>query len=290
MKKIKHSKFKNTGFLFELLVRQITAEVMSSSKSVAEKLLKEHFNSKQELSKELKLYQYLINEKYNSERKAEQFINTILEARKKIDEKKLTKEKYNLIKEIKETYNLDEFIKSPISNYKTLASIYKIFETVVTDTQYEPTDIVSARFTIAENIINSSIQNKDVKLKDAVLEEYRKQDDDLRAVSYKLLVESFNNKYSNLTNDQKGLLREYINNINNTGKLSEYVSTEVTKLVEGLKEVGSKISDKVTKIKLAETIANIRKIKSVKKIKEQHLSAMMMTYELLKELKESIKK
>ena len=290
MKKIKHSKFKNTGFLFELLVRQITAEVMSSSKSVAEKLLKEHFNSKQELSKELKLYQYLINEKYNSESKAEQFINTILEARKKIDEKKLTKEKYNLIKEIKETYNLDEFIKSPISNYKTLASIYKIFETVITDTQYEPTDIVSARFTIAENIINSSIQNKDVKLKDAVLEEYRKQDDDLRAVSYKLLVESFNNKYSNLTNDQKDLLREYINNINNTGKLSEYVSNEVTKLVEGLKEVGSKISDKVTKIKLAETIANIRKIKSVKKIKEQHLSAMMMTYELLKELKESIKK
>ena len=290
MKKIKHSKFKNTGFLFELLVRQITSEVMSSSKSVAEKLLKEHFNSKQELSKELKLYQYLINEKYNSESKAEQFINTILEARKKIDEKKLTKEKYNLIKEIKETYNLDEFIKSPISNYKTLASIYKIFETVATDIQYEPTDIVSARFTIAENIINSSIQNKDIKLKDAVLEEYRKQDDDLRAVSYKLLVESFNNKYSNLTNDQKGLLREYINNINNTGKLNEYVSNEVTKLVDGLKEVGSKISDKVTKIKLAETIANIRKIKSVKKIKEQHLSAMMMTYELLKELKESIKK
>ena len=290
MKKIKHSKFKNTGFLFELLVRQITSEVMSSSKSVAEKLLKEHFNSKQELSKELKLYQYLINEKYNSESKAEQFINTILEARKKIDEKKLTKEKYNLIKEIKETYNLDEFIKSPISNYKTLASIYKIFETVIGDTEYDPTDIVSSRFTIAENIINSSIQNKEIKIKDAVLEEYRKQDDDLRAVSYKLLVESFNNKYSNLTNDQKGLLREYINNINNTGKLNEYVSNEVTKLVDGLKEVGSKISDKVTKIKLAETIANIRKIKSVKKIKEQHLSAMMMTYELLNELKESIKK
>jgi hypothetical protein len=287
MKKIKHSKFKNTGFIFELLVRQITSEIMSANKSIAEKILKEHFNSKKELSKELKLYQYLINEKYNSESKAEQFINTILEARKRLDETKLTREKYNLVKEIKQTYNLDEFIKSPISNYKTLASIYKIFETVTNDEQYDPTDVVSSRFTIAENIINSSIQNKDVKLKDAVLEEYRKQDDDLRAVSYKLLVESFNSKYSNLTNDQKGLLREYINNINNTGKLSEYVSNEITKLVEGLKEVGSKISDKVTKIKLAETIANIKKIKSVKKIKEQHLSAMMMTYELLKE---SIKK
>ena len=290
MKKIKHSKFKNTGFIFELLVRQITAEVMSSSKSVAEKILKEHFNSKKELSKELKLYQYLINEKYNSESKAEQFINTILEARKKIDEKKLTKEKYNLIKEIKETYNLDEFIKSPISNYKTLASNYKIFETVITDEQYDPTDIVSSRFTIAENIINTSIQNKDSKMKDMVLEEYRKQDEDLRAVSYKLLVESFNNKYKNLSIHQKELLREYINNINNTGKLNEFVNKEVSVLIESLKEVGSKITDKVTKIKLAETISNIKKIKSVKKIKEQHLSAMMMTYELLSELKNSLNK
>lgn len=290
MKKIKHSKFKNTGFIFELLVRQITSEIMSANKSTAERILKEHFNSKKELSKELKLYQYLINEKYNSESKAEQFINTILEARKRLDEKKLTKEKYNLIKEIKETYNLDEFIKSSISNYKTLASIYKIFETVSTDEQYDPTDVVNSRFTITESIINSSIQNKDSKLKDAVMEEYKKQDEDLRAVSYKLLVESFNNKYKNLSSQQKGLLKEYINNINNTGKLSEYVNSEVFTLINSLKEIGSKISDKVTKIKLAETISNIKKIKSVKRIKEQHLSALMMSYELLNELKNASSK
>jgi hypothetical protein len=290
MKKIKHSKFKNTGFIFELLVRQITSEIMSSNKSVAENILKEHFNSKRELSRELKLYQYLINEKYNSETKAEKFIDTIIEARKRLDEKKLTKEMYNLIKEIKETYNIDEFIKSPISNYKTLASIYKVFEVATIDEQFDPTDIVGSRITIAENIISSSIQNKDTKIQNAVLEEYKKQDEDLRAVSYKLLVESFNNKYKNLTNEQKVLLKEYINNINNTGKLNDYVGTEITNLVNNLKEVGSKISDKVTQIKLAETIANIKKIKSVKKIKEQHLSAMMMTYELLNELKQSIKK
>ena len=285
MKKIKHSKFKNTGFIFELLVRQVTSEILSSNKSVAETILKEFFNSKKELSKELKLYQYLINEKYNSETKAEKFIDTICEARKRLDEKKLTKEKYILIKEIKEKYNIDEFIKSPISNYKTLASIYKIFEVVTSEEQYEPTDIVNSRFTITENIINTSIQNKDSKIKDAVLEQYKKQDEDLRSISYKLLVESFNNKYKNLTTEQKGLLREYINNINNTGKLNEYVFGEVFKLTNELKEIGSKVSDKVTKIKLAETISNIKKIKSVKKVKEQHLSAMMMTYELLAELK-----
>jgi len=291
MKTIKHSKFKNTGFIFELLVRQVTSEIMSGkSNSIAEKILKESFNSKKELSKELKLYQYLINEKYNSESKAEQFINTICEARKRLDETKLLKEKYNLVKQLKETYDIDEFIKSPISNYKVLASIYKIFETTVLDEQFDPKDTVSSRFTIAENIINSSIQNKDSKIKDAVLEQYKKQDDDLRAVSYKLLVESFNKKYKNLSEEQKGLLREYINNINNTGKLNEFVSDETSKLISELKNVGSIITDKVTRIKLAETITNIKKIKSAKKIKEEHLSAMMMTYELLNELKNSLKK
>jgi hypothetical protein len=290
MKKIKHSKFKNTGFIFELLVRQITSEIMSSNKSVAEKIIKEHFNSKKELSKELKLYQYLINEKYNSEVKAEKFIDTICEARKRLDEKKITKEKYNLIKSIKENYNLEEFIKSPVSNYKALASVYKIFEVTVSDEQFDPTDIVSSRFTITETIINTSIQNKDTKIKDAVMEEYHKQDEDLRAISYKLLVESFNKKYKSLTVEQKGLLREYINNINNTGKLNEYVSTEITKLIAGLKEIGGKVSDKVTKIKLIETISNIKKVKAVKRIKEEHLSALMMTYELLKELKDKVNK
>jgi hypothetical protein len=290
MKKIKHSKFKNTGFIFELLVRQVTSEILASNKSVAEKILKEFFNSKKELSKELKLYQYLINEKYNSEAKAEKFIDTICEARKRLDEKKLTKERYNLIKQIKETYNIDDFIKSPISNYKTLASIYKVFEVVTTDEQYEPTDIVSSRFTITENIINTSIQNKDAKIKDAVLEEYRKQDEDLRVITYKLLVENFNKKYKNLTEEQKVLLREYINNINNTGKLNLYVSAEVSKVITSLKEVSTKVTDKVTKIKLEETITNIKKIKSIKVIKEEHLSALMMSYELLKEIKNAINK
>ncbi len=291
MKNIKHSKFKNTGFIFELLVRQITSEIMSGKiNSKAEIILKEFFSSKKELSKELKLYQYLINEKYNSESKAEKFVETVCEARKRLDEQKLTKEKYNLIKQIKEVYDIDEFIKSPISNYKNLASIYKIFEATITKESFEPKDIVNSKFTIVESMINSSIENKDKKVNDRVLEEYRKQDEEVRMLSYKMLVENFNKKYNNLSVGQKNLLKEYINNINNTGKLKEYVNEEVNKLSEGLKDVGSKVSDKVTKIKLAETISNIKKIKSVKKLKESHLSALMMSYELLKELKDSLNK
>ena len=291
MKNIKHSKFKNTGFIFELLVRQITSEIMSgTTNSKAEKILKEYFSAKKELSKELKLYQYLINERYNSESKAQKFVETVCEARKRLDEQKLTKEKYNLIKEIKEIYNIDDFIKSPISNYKNLASIYKVFEATITKESFEPKDIVNSKFTIVENILNSSIENKDKKVNDRVLEEYRKQDEEVRMLSYKMLVENFNSKYNNLSAGQKNLLKEYINNINNTGKLKEYVNNEVNTLSEGLKSIGSKINDKVTKIKLAETISNIKKIKTVKRLRESHLSALMMSYELLKELKDSINK
>jgi len=289
MKKIKHSKFKNTGFIFELLVRQITSEIMASGKPIAEGIIKEYFNSKRELSKELKLYQYLINEKYNSEAKAEKFIDTVCEARKRLDEKKIAKEKYNLIKAIRENYNIDGFIKSSVPNYKLLASIYKVFEVVSTNEQYEPVEIVNSRFTITENIINSSIQNRNEKMKDAVLEEYRRIDEDVRAISYKLLIESFNKKYKNLSVEQKGVLREYINNINNTGKLNAYVSGEVQKLTDGLKGVGKGIGDKVTRIKLAETITNLKRIKAAKQIKEEHLSALMLSYELLNELKEKTK-
>jgi hypothetical protein len=290
MKKIKHSKFKNTGFIFELLLRQITSEIMSENKSKAEKILQEFFNSKKEISKELKLYQYLINEKYNSEAKAEKFIDTVCEARKRLDEAKLTKEKYNLVKRIRESYNIEDLLKSSVSNYKVLASIYKIFESINESEILDPTDVVSSRFTIAENIINKSIQNKDAKIKDAVLEQFKKQDETVRALSYKILIESFNTKYKDLSSEQKVLLREYINGMTNSSGFSNHIQSEVNKITQSLNEIGKKITDKVTKIKLVETIGQIKKIKQNKRVKEQHVSALMMAYELIKELKNATQK
>lgn len=288
MKKIKHSKFKNTGFLFELLVRQVTSDILSENRSTAERILKEYFNSKRELSKELKLYQFLLNEKYNSEVKAEKFIDTVCEARKRLDEKKLLKEKYNLIKEIAAKYKIEEFTKSPISNYKVLASIYKLFESATAKDSYSPVDILNSRFTITETIINTSVKNKEGRIRNLALEEYRKQTEDVRAITYKMLVDNFNSKYKNLSTSQKVLLKEYINNINNTGRLSEYVGKETNKLIGQMRELMPVIPDKVTKIKLMETLENVKRIRSAKVLKENHLSALMMSYELVKELKSKL--
>ena len=287
MKRVKHSKFKNTGILFELLVRQITLEVLNGDKTEhAKKIVKEFFAPSTELNKELRLYELLTKEKYNSESRAEKFIDTVNEAHNRIDQKKLHKEKYNLIKRINESFNMDDFLSSPISNYKVLASIYKIFEAKKMNS-YDVKDVFNSKITLIENITSKPATLTEAK-KDKVVEEYKKQDKDLRLLTYKVLVETFNKKYSNLNESQKSLLREYINNLTNTTGFKSYVENEIPKIVKELKSIQSKVSDKVTKIKLAETISVLNKTKIGKSVSDNHVSSIMMSYELIKELKSKV--
>ena len=284
MKKIKHSKFKNTGILFELLVRQITMEILSGDTTEKAKgIVAEFFGKGRELQKELKLYEFLMNEKYNSDSRAEKFIGMVCEAYAKLDQKKLVKEKYNLIKEIKDSFDLDKFMSSPISNYKVFASIYKVFESQ-TSQNYDIKDIFNSKITLVENITSKPTE-KVKEQKDQLLEMYRKQEKDLRLLTYKILVENFNKKYTNLNASQKTLLKEYINNITNTSKFNEYVTTELPKIVSELKAINKKMCDKVTKIKLKETISVLEGMKIKKTISDNQVSAIMISYELIKELK-----
>lgn len=286
MKKVKHSKFKNTGIIFELLVRQITLEVLNGDTTEKAKgIVKEFFAANTELNKELRLYDLLLKEKYNSESRAEKFIDTVNEAHTRIDVKKLQKEKYNLIKTINESFDMNAFLSSPVSNYKVLASIYKIFE-VKTLTDYDVKDVFNSKITLIENITSKPAKVNESKFgTDAVIEIYKKQDKDLRLLTYKILVETFNKKYSTLDDNQKNLLKEYINNITNTTKFKQYVETEIPNLISELKKLSAKITDKVTKIKLNETASVLSKAKIGKVVTDSQVSSLMLSYELVKELK-----
>jgi len=280
MKKIKHSKFKNTGFLFELLTRQITLEILNNSPEKAKNIVSEFFGNGTELAKELRLFNLLINEKYNSENKAEKFIDAILDARTKLDEQKLTKQKYNLVKSIKENFEIDSFLSSPVTNYKVLASIHKLFEAKATNV-LDVKDVFDSKLTLVEHVSTStpSLKQKEDKL----VEDYKKQEKDLRLLTYKILVESFNKKYTNLNESQKGLLREYINNVTNTSKFGEYYKGELKKVVTELHSMYTNMCDVVTKIKLKETINVLKKQKIGKKITDEQVSSLMLSYELIKE-------
>ena len=285
MKKIKHSKFKNTGILFELLVRQITFEVLNGDKKEnAQKILKEFYSQKSELGKELKLYQMLSEEKYKSENRAEKFIDTILEARKRIDLKRLTKEKYNLVKKIQESFDIQQFLSSPITNYKVMASIYKIFESQNKD-NYDVKDVFNSKYTIVESLIGGELQNKAQLIEDKTISEFKTQNKEERFLTYKVLLETFNKKHQKLNESQKSLLKNFINNVSNTSKFKEYYTQQLKEVITQLVKQHKEVKDKVTKIKLKETINVLRKTKIGRVVSDNQVSAMMIAYELISEIK-----
>ena len=289
MKKLKHSKYKNAGILFELLVRQVTADILNGQEdSKANTILRNYFSESTELGKENRLYRIIMEEKTKDQSSADRLLETIIKTRRKLDERALNLQKYNLIKEIRANYPLDDFLKGSISNYKLLASIYKIFEESVNAVECDPREIFKARNCIVESIAAAKtptrLVNEDEK-KDLV-KVYQQQNEDVRLLAYKLLVDSFNEKYKGLDNKQKILIREYINNISNTNSLRQYINEEVPLVRQEIGELKSKVNNEVVRIKLDETLNQLDKVAKGTLVKENQIMALMLSYELIKELRQ----
>jgi hypothetical protein len=278
---IKHSKYKNTGLLFELLVRQITADTLSDKESPSLNILKKAF-TKTELGKEYKLYESLFKNKNLTEQKAEVTLNTILEATRKLSRSTLKREKYNLINEIKTHYNLEEFFSHQVTGYKAYASLYKLVEIYNSDKLSETDQIINNKVTILEYLTQSPISEK--KVKQDLIEEFSKYDKDLRVLTYKVMLERFNGKYSNLNNGQKEILKEFINSIDNTPRLKEIYNTKIYELKSSLKSYVTKIKDGVTQIKLTEVIKLLKEIDKSSRINNDDLINLLQYYELTEEL------
>ena len=280
-KSIKHSKLKNTGVLFELLVRQITSDTLNGMNvSPALKIVKEYFGKSTVLKKELNLYNSLINEKFANILKAEKFLDVVLNERQKISNLILKRKKYNLIKEINNNYDLESFFKTKISNYKLNASIYKLFETQKNDKINNPKIIMECKDTVIDHISTTSPKT----IQERVLKEYSKQDKGIRLLSYKLLLEKFNEKYgTSLDSQQRNLLRKYINE--DSGVVVNYINKEANTERKKIVKAANNIGDKVTSIKLKEVANQLKKIEKSKRLNEKHLTTLMNTYELVKECK-----
>ncbi len=279
----KHNKIKNTGILFELLTRQIAVDVMNDSKnSPSVKIIKEFFNEKTQLGKENELYKVLIEKKYKTTEQANILIEAVIKNRRKLSNRKLKNEKFNLIKTIKENYDVTAFFNARIPNYKVLASVYTLFENESIKDVVDTIEETDSKITILENITFSNTKTK--KSQNKVVENYSTQDSDVRLLTYQLLVDKFNKKYSNLNESQKNLLREYINNLSNTNSLREFIDTEVIKVQKALKSHLRIVDDKITKIKLAEAIEHSSTAIGGKLVKDSHVVSLMRYYELIKEL------
>ena len=281
-RKLKHSKIKNTSILFELLTRQITADVLAGKSTKSVKIVKKYFNENAELGKELQLYR-ILSEKYcESENRANNLIEIILESRQKLNNSKLRNEKYNLIREIKENYNASDFFNGRISNYRLLASIYNVFQAQSSPTVFNPEEVINSKFTVLEHITSKKVSDKEIKEK--VLSEYTKKDKDLRLLAYQILVDKFNQKYKTLNESQRSLLKHYINNISNTNSLREFVDLEVIKIKKILSRHLPNVTDEITKIKLTEAVNQIGNLTKGKIVNEKQVLTLMRSYELVKEI------
>ena len=275
--KVKHSKYKNTGILFELLTRQITSDTISGGNNKALSILKKYFNSKSELLKEYKIYNALSTKSYQDENKATILVNTLIEAHNKLNRSQLRREKYNLIKELKSTYDLNDFFKAKITNYKTMASIYNLTE----NKDATPLSIVDSKVQLIGHLTTPSEKVK----KNVVMETYNHEDKNTRLLTQKILLEKFNEKYKGLGENQKVLLQEYVNAVSNSPSLKTYINSEIKEVKKQLTKYSKTVTDQVVKIKINEAQNLIKPLCKKSSVHDDNVSNLLNYYELVNELK-----
>lgn len=281
MNQAKHNKLRNTGLLFEFLIRQITIDVVNKKdRSVATRLVKKYYNENTQLGKEFALYNTLLNKKFVDDKKAGYFINQVIDNRSGLNLTELRREKYNLIKEIKDRYNLADFLSTKIENYKIYASVYNLFEH---GKSLAPDKKTVMYFNLLEYVTTKPL----VKKHDEVM---LKEDKDVQIITYRILLEKFNDKYSQFDHNQKKLLKAYVNNLSNVHSLKEYITKIKPQLKKELVAHINKVENKVTKIKLTEAVSSFDKIcridSKAKNVNDKIVLQLLRYYELNKQLKQ----
>jgi hypothetical protein len=281
--RITHSKYKNTGILFELLVRQITSDTLSGKDSKAINLLKTYF-TKTELGREYRLYETITKSKTLSEARASIYLNTTLDNSKAFNRSALKRQKYNLINEIKSHYDLNTFFGSQIKNYKETAALYTLIEGVNSKNVVNNDQLIANKITILEFLTKKEITpTKD----DEVLAEFITYDKDIRSLTYRILLEKFNEKYDGLCNEQKQVLKEFINSVDSTPGLRIFYNTKINELKNSLKESINDIKDSATKVKITEISKFLVELNKTDKVDNNNLVDLLQYYELVNELKRS---
>jgi hypothetical protein len=278
--RVNHSKYKNTGILFELLIRQITTDTLEDNPSPARKLLHKYF-VKTELGREYKLYETVSKNTNLTESKSSIVLTSLLETSKTLNKGSLKRQKYNLIKEIQEHYNLDKFFNHKIPNYKSYAALYTLIE--LNNSSFPDTNqLIQNKVTLMEHLSSSITTSNGIK--NEILEELNNSDKDIKLLTYKILLEKFNEKYGDLSDPQKVILREYLNSIDNKVKLKEFYNTNIQEIANNIKHQLNKVDDSVTKIKLEEILNMVKPLTKEEKIKDNHLVDLLQYCDLIQEI------
>lgn len=281
--KIKHSKYKNTGLIFELLVKQVASDTLEGVESPALKIIKKYYTGKSSLVREFRLYEFILKNRGVSQTQADNIVSTILEVATKMDKTVLKNQKYNLIKEIKDSYSIEDFFSMKVADYTPLAATYCLIEAHTVDTLVDPSTLVNNRLTVLEHL--TATKQDRTSVRESLVEEFSKYDKDVRMLTYKILLEKFNGKYTTLLPEQKNLLKEFITSNSSTTKLRTLVNEELQNVQQSLFELEKGVDSEVVRIKVNEVAKGITLLAKTEKVTDDDLVTLMQYYELVKELR-----
>jgi len=257
MVKFKHNKKKNSAFLYEALVIELTKAILKkdeSSKTQIASLIKESFRFDTSLHQELKLYHSLTKTQNAHPRTAERILSEVLKQREVIDKKRLLSEQNKLVRKIKKMLPEDTF-NNFVPNYKSLATIYQIF---------------NQRSTIKTKVL---LENQIIK--GMILSEAKDKDQmvPIDNLVYKTFTKKFNAEYSGeLLKEQKELLSKFVSSFVDNGlRLKLYLNEEISRLKKDLKKslmMEEIISDAAMTKKVQAIIESLEEFKNEEPKKE----------------------
>jgi hypothetical protein len=228
------------------------------------------------------LYETLSKHKNLTEGKAEVVINSVIESSKNLNRGALKRQKYNIIQEISKHYVLDEFFATKLPSYKVHAALYTLLEIYNSENLSNPDQIINNKIAILESLTTRAVNKQ--KVEDDLMIEFQSYDKDLRILTYRVLLEKFNGKYASLNDNQKSVLKEFINSVDSTPKLKEFYNNKITEIKSELNTLAKKVTDKVVKIKLNEVNNMLLPLGKVSKVGNDDLVNLLQYYELLEEL------
>jgi hypothetical protein len=218
MQRLKHNKKRNTAFLYESLVRELTRSILEKEEGRREivlSIIKESFKSTSTLHLELECYRNLISEEPLNARAAEKLLFMVKKNQEALDKKKLFNEQTGLINRVNRELGKEVF-SNFVPNYKDLATLFQIFNKNVAS---------KSRVLLEESILFDLTRRPQQNIKKTTLQP-------INNLVYHTFVDKFNGKYSSLlTEEQQGLLNHYILSfVDNGTELKLYLNEEIGRL------------------------------------------------------------
>jgi hypothetical protein len=272
--KIKHNKKRNTIFLYEALVRELTKATVEKDQDRRETILnivKEHFNTDTTMGREVRIYKNILETKDTKQNIAEKILSESKIEYSVLNKKQLFVEQSQMISRINKELSKDVFTTF-VPNYKNLATLHQVFNNL---------DLSAKERVLLEEdalqIMTEATQQVEKK-------ELRHIDN----LVFTSFVERFNKEYSGLLEEQKALLSRFIGSgVGGDLEFQIYLNDEIGRLKDQVSEAKETKEFKEDKdmLQKADQVLGLLEGFSQKPLEDGDLKKILKIQELAREIK-----